>query len=112
MGMRFYPATNQIIITRGDSGSKQILVRMDGDPLLMSPGDKIDFGVKKNYADNQCLIKKTYTENPFILTFDPEDTKSLPFGDYVWDMQYVAANGYTDTFVAKKTFTITEEVVD
>lgn len=111
MSMAFYPATKQIKITRGDSGSKEITFRIDDEFYEMQEGDQVNFGVKKNYEDPECLIKKTYTENPFILQLDPQDTKPLDFGDYVWDMQFVAANGYTETFVKKKVFTVTEEVV-
>lgn len=111
MSMIFYPATKQIIITRGDSGSKEGIFFVRGEAYEMREGDRIDFGVKRNYTDRECLIQKTFTTNPFILALDPEDTKNLDFGDYVWDMQFVAANGYTETFVKKKTFTVTEEVV-
>lgn len=111
MGFRFNIATKQITITRGDSGKVQFRVRFDGIPYEMQDGDRIYFGVKKAYTDTECIVEKEYIENPFILSFDPEDTKSLDFGTYIWDMQFVSAAGYTNTFIKKKNFTVTEEVV-
>ena len=110
MGMVFYPATRQIIITRGDTGSKEVTYTYDDEPYELQTGDRINFGVKKDYTDRECLIEKTYTVNPFALHLDPQDTKMLNFGDYVWDMEVVLANGYTETF-ASGIFTVTEEVV-
>lgn len=98
-------------MTRGDTEQHEITLKMDGDIYEMQEGDQINFGVKKSYGDTGCLIKKTYTENPFVLSIDPEDTKTLDFGTYVWDLQFVAANGYTKTVIAKKNFVLTEEVV-
>ena len=98
-------------MTRGDTEQHELALKMDGEVYEMEDGDQINFGVKKSYEDNTCLIEKTYTENPFVLSINPEDTKPLDFGTYVWDLQFVAANGYTKTLVAKKDFIITEEVV-
>lgn len=104
-------ATKEIKMTRGDTEQHEITLKMDGDIYEMQEGDQINFGVKKSYDDTECLIKKTYTENPFVLSIDPVDTKPLDFGTYVWDLQFVAANGYTKTVIAKKDFVLTEEVV-
>ena len=111
MGAKFYNPTKKIIITRGDTGKGRLTLNMDGVPYEMQEGDEIHVGVKKNYEAAECLILKTYTENPFILQIDPYDTKPLDFGDYVWDAELVRANGDTYTFIAKKEFIVTEEVV-
>ena len=104
--------TGNITITRGDSGSKRIRLRLlaTGETYEMQEGDEIHFGVKANYGDARCLIAKAYTTNPFVLSILPEDTADLDFGRYVYDMEFVAANGYTRTFMEKKKFRITEEV--
>lgn len=103
--------TKRIMITRGDSGRARFVLYMDGEVYEMNEGDQINFGVKADYEDADCLITKTYTENPFTLRLDPEDTKALPFGNYVWDLQFVSTDGYTKTVIAKKDFVVTEEVV-
>ena len=104
--------TGNITITRGDSGSMRIRLRLiaTGETYEMQPGDEIHFGVKRGYEDAECSIAKTYTTNPFVLSILPEDTTDLDFGKYVYDMEFVAANGYTRTFLEKKKFKITEEV--
>ncbi len=103
-------ATKRMMITRGDSGRAKFVLKMNGEVYEMNAGDQINFGVKRAYTDTECLIEKTYTENPFILAVEPEDTKPLDFGNYVWDMQLVTVDGFTKTLIAKKDFTITEEV--
>lgn len=104
-------ATKQITITRGDSGAAQFTLKMDGEPYEMQEGDKIMFGVKRDYEDRACVIQKEYTENPFILCLLPGDTKPLEFGSYRWDMQFMSADGFVRTFLAKRRFEVSEEVV-
>ena len=104
-------STKKITITRGDSGRVGFRIRMGGILYEMNEGDRFCFGVKRSYADTECLIEKEYTENPFILAIDPEDTKPLGFGSYVWDLQFISTDGYVKTLIAKKDFVITEEVV-
>lgn len=111
MGFDWNKTTGQITLTRGDSMHKLCTLKFDGEVYEMQPGDKIQFGVKADFDDKVCLITKTYTENPFILRIEPEDTKALDFGTYHYDLQIVAANGFTHTFYEKKKLKLTEEVV-
>lgn len=77
---------NKIFLTRGDSGSVTVtLTDAGGDPYDAS-GDTVEFGVKKSIYDTECLIKKTLEDGETI-TFVPEDTKDLDFGDYLYDVQ-------------------------
>ena len=110
MGFSMDKITKNISITRGDTGRELCTLRMDREVYEMQEGDEIHFGVKAKYTDTDRLISKVYTENPFVLQIEPEDTKSLKFGTYVYDMEFVAANGYTHTFAEKKQFIVTEEV--
>ena len=112
MGFRLNKSTKEILITRGDTGRARFTINFDGTPYEMQEGDHIDFGIKANYKDGTCLIKKSYTENPFVLSIEPGDTKALEFRSYYWDMQFVSASGFVRTFIAKKAFTVTEEVVN
>lgn len=104
--------TGQITMTRGDSFRRQGVIRLS-DGTLWEPqeGDVIQFGVKEEYEDKGCLIKKTYTTNPFVWNIDPDDTKELEFGKYYYDLQLVLANGYTETFAAEKVLKLAREVV-
>lgn len=110
MGFEMDEVTKNIRITRGDTGRKLCTLKMDKVPYEMQEGDEIHFGVKADYEDDECLIAKTYTQNPFILSIEPPDTKPLEFGTYRFDLEFVAANGFTRTFAEKKKFKVTEEV--
>ena len=44
------------------------------------------------------------------LRLDPEDTKELGFGTYVYDLEMTFADGRVDTFVEGKDFIISPEV--
>lgn len=102
---------NNIILTRGDTFKAQIVIK-DKDGNLYTPqnDDLIEFGVKKNYNTEDFLIKKVIPNDTMILRIDPEDTKSLGYGGYVYDMQLTKANGDVTTFITKASLTLTEEV--
>lgn len=99
-----------ITLTRGDSAPFSVTLKMDGEVYEMQDGDRIDFGVKADYDDAECVIHKTSTANPAPFQIDPENTSDLEFGTYRYDVQFVAANGFTQTFIEKKRFKIDKEV--
>ena len=99
-----------ITLTRGDSAPFSVTLKMDGEVYEMQAGDRIDFGVKADYEDQECCIHKTSTTNPASFQIDPEDTSELEFGTYRYDVQFVAANGFTQTFIEKKRFKLDKEV--
>lgn len=102
-----------IILTRGDTFKAQITITdKDGNPYEPQLGDTVRFAMKKNYndPDTQVLIVKDIPIETLILTLEPADTKDLDFGTYVYDIQLTTANGDVDTFIAKASLTLTEEV--
>lgn len=102
-----------IFLTRGDTFKAQITITdKDGNPYEPQPGDSVRFAMKKKYddPDTQVLIVKNIPIDTLILTLEPEDTKGLDFGNYVYDIQLTTANGDIDTFIAKASLTLTEEV--
>ena len=102
-----------IFLTRGDTFKAQLsLVDREGNPYEPQPGDAIRFACKKDYSDpdTEVLIVKVVPTDTLILELEPEDTKELPFGNYVYDIQLTTAAGEVDTFITKGTLTITEEV--
>ena len=104
---------NSIILTRGDTFKGQISVTdKDGNPYELQEGDTVRFAMKKSYldADEDVLIVKQIPTDTLILTLNPEDTKELPFGTYVYDVQLTSAAGEVDTFITKASLTLTEEV--
>ena len=60
--------------------------------------------------DETPLLIKEIPIDTMILTLNPEDTKHLPFGKYVYDIELTKATGEVDTFITKAILKLTEEV--
>jgi len=109
--MSFSVKKNAITLTRGDTFKATIsIANPDGTPYEPEEGDSIRFALKKRYEDDNVLIEKPIPTDTLILVLEPEDTKPLMFGDYVFDIQLTKANGDVDTFITKSRLTLTEEV--
>ena len=110
---------NSISLTRGDTFRAQVtLLTEDGSPYVPTAGDSLRFALKHpqlnsdgtDYADTNPLILKTIPTDTMILELEPEDTKSLGFGDYVYDVEITLEDGTVDTFITAAPFKLTEEV--
>lgn len=102
---------SKIMLTRGDTA--QILITLkdsNGDNYVPQEGDVIRFAAKKNYSDETPVIEINVPVDTLYLVINPEDTKSLPFGEYKYDIQITRADGVIDTFIDRAEFWITEEV--
>lgn len=109
---------NAITLTRGDTFIAVVSLTRDGEAYVPQEGDSIKFALKKAtmnptktaYTDKEPLIEKSVPIASMTLQLDPIDTKSLPFGDYVYDLELTFANGVVDTFIAGEPFIITPEI--
>ena len=101
---------NNISLTRGDTLKLTVTIMQDGDIYDVKEGDRIRFALKKNIADTECLIIKEIPNNTKLLHLVPSDTKQLPFGVYVYDIELTTENGDVDTFIGPAKFTLTDEV--
>lgn len=102
-----------IYLTRGDTfeaSVEAILPDSEAEPYIPMEGDSIRFALKSKYEDPIPLLVKNIPIDTMMLVLDPEDTKNLPFGKYVYDIQLTCANGKTDTFIPKGRLHLTEEV--
>ena len=103
--------TMRITLTRGDTLKTKVgMTYKTGDVYTPSEGDSLRFALKKNYKDEEPLILKTIPIDTCILHLEPNDTKDMKFGSYVYDIEITFANGDVDTFIDKKEFVLTEEV--
>ena len=111
--------TNEIRMTRGDTLLVAVTMTRDGAPYTPVSGDSVRFAVKhtkmtsggKEYADVDPLILKTIPVATMILELEPEDTKSFPFGEYVYDIEITFGDtGRVDTFITNSPFILTPEV--
>ena len=101
-----------ITLTRGDTLRIKVdITEKDGStPYVPSSGDKIRFAMKSKYSDQVPLLIKDIPIDTMELVLDPEDTKKLEFGKYVYDIQLTKEDGQVDTFITKSIIKITEEV--
>lgn len=100
-----------ITMTRGDTFKANIIIT-DSTGALYVPteNDEIRFALKADYNNKAPLIMKVIPHDTLMLLLEPEDTKHLCIGKYVYDIQIIFANGDVDTFIDRATLTLTEEV--
>lgn len=109
--MSYSVAGSTITLTRGDTFRATVnITDSNGLPYIPSPGDTIRFAMNRNYAAGEPLILKNIPTDTLNLVIDPEDTKTLPFGNYVYDIELTDSAGNVDTFIAKARLILTEEV--
>lgn len=102
---------SNISLTRGDSLILTISIKKNGEDYQPVPGDVIRFALKESISDNLMpLIMKNVDIDTMSLTINPEDTKSLEYGTYFYDLELTTTDGYVDTFIGPARFKITEEV--
>ena len=65
---------------------------------------------KTAYRDSEPVINKQIPIDTMLLEFDPSDTKSLDFGDYVYDIEITFEDGSVDTFINNAALIIKPEV--
>lgn len=109
--MSFKVKNNIITLTRGDTFKAHLTIsNPDGTEYTPVEGDVVRFALKENIEDEQCLIVKNIPIDTMTLILEPQDTKDLEFGSYVYDVQLTKANGEVDTFITASKFRITVEV--
>ena len=110
--MSYSVSGKKITMTRGDTAYIAITAtdRETGELYVPLEGDSVLFTVKKKATDETALIVKSVPVDTMTLRIDPEDTKPLRFGDYIFDVQMTYANGDVDTFITEGTLEITTEV--
>lgn len=103
---------NIIKLTQGDSlVTKVTITSADGTEYIPVEEDSIRFALKKDYTDKKTLIVKEIPWDTCILRLDPTDTRSLPVGEYRYDIEITLSDGTVDTFIPWTKFIITEQVV-
>lgn len=106
----------KIELTKGDTLQAQVTILQKdkpGDeptPYTPKEGDVVRFAMKKYYTDPEPVIIKNIPNSTLLLTLSPEETKQLPVGEYVYDIEITMADGTVDTFIAKARFILSEEV--
>ena len=110
----------KVTLTRGDSFIAKVtaLRKESGEEYQPQAGDVVRFALKrpemtaeqKEYVDSEPRILKTIPNDTLLLELQPDDTKPLPFGQYVYDIELTYASGRVDTFIEAAPFVIAQEV--
>lgn len=98
-----------IRITRGDSATLTVELFDDSGKYDLKPGDKLQLCAKKNVNDSQYAINITADEYA-TFAFEPDDTKNLEFGTYLYDIQLTLKDGKIYTVIPLSHIIITEEI--
>ena len=107
-----------ITMTRGDTLVADVAMTRNGQAVTPDEGDVILFAVKNttmvgggaNYKDEEPILEKVVPNDTMQLVLNPEDTKPLKFGTYVYDISITFADGSVDTFITTSEFVLTPEV--
>ena len=101
---------NTIYLTRGDTLFLTVnLTDSDGEPYEPSDGDIIRFAMKRRLTSKEPILLKNISTDTLTFEIEPEDTKSLPYGQYSYDIEFTEEYGHVTTVILDK-FNITEEV--
>ena len=106
-------SNNKITLTRGDTAILKIVATdKEGEVYTPGAGDVIRFAMKKNYSDENVLVRAeaVIDGSDITITILPEHTKSLPYGVYRYDVQLTTGDGVVDTFIDRAAIELTEEV--
>lgn len=103
-----------ISLTRGDTGIFNISLKdANGDPYTPVEGDVLRFAMAKKYKElysgENALILKNIPIETCILELEPDDTKFLDYGSYVYDVEFTDTDGHVSTIISAK-MKLTKEV--
>lgn len=116
----FSVVQNRIRMVRGDSAEIRLIIRdrVTGEPFTLGERDELTFTLKQNLTDEKTVLTKTLGQGirregaECFLVFWPDDTRRLPCGRYVYDVELVRENGYTDTLIPPRPFFLERGVTD
>lgn len=109
--MLYVSTDGSISLTRGDTARLSVAIHnsITVTDYDMQPNDTLTLSVKKSVRNDElCFQKVSHGANTFRI--DPEDTKSLSFGKYVYDVQLTTENSEVYTIIEPSKFVILEEV--
>jgi hypothetical protein len=106
--------SSEIFVTRGDTAYFTVeLKNEDGSKLPLEVGEIIYFTVKKSIKHSEIIIQKIVTSfdgGVANIKIEPDDTKSLDYATYIYDIQWNKANGDVLTIIKPSNFIIGGEV--
>lgn len=104
----------KLLMIRGDTESFTVSIKNDlGEKIDLVTGDKIYFTVKTSPQTEEKVLQKiieSFNDGNAEIFIEHVDTKDLPTGDYVYDIQWTHSDGSVNTIIPPNVFEIAEEV--
>lgn len=102
--------SNEVFLTRGDSADLEVIIYdLEGNVYELQEGDQLVFTLKYNCITEDILIQKDISSDSTIHML-PNDTVTLYYGPYWFDVQLTKADGDVYTVIDPHKFNITKEV--
>lgn len=109
--MLYVESDGTIKLTRGDTARLTVsaINETTNDSYIFDEKDTLVITIKKSTKDTSPLIQKTIIGSN-IFTIEPNDTSSLSFGSYKYDVELRTDGGDVFTIIGPTTFEILHEV--
>lgn len=103
---------SKIVMTRGDTVRLTVqILDSEGNPYEPASEDKLRFAIKKRYKDPEPIFVKNIPTDTMELVIEPEDTKTMEFGSYKYDIELTMSDGTVSTVIPRSDFVVQEEVL-
>ena len=97
-------------LTRGDACDLEVIIHdLEGNIYTLAAGDLLLFTLKKNCITEDIIIQKDITSDSTI-HLSHDDTDTLLYDAYKFDVQLTMANGKVYTVITPHDFIIEKEV--
>jgi uncharacterized membrane protein YkoI len=100
---------NAIYLTRGDTAILQLSIKQDdGSDYAIADTDNVLFTIKKSTKEKTVILQKSVMDGK--IKINPEETSSLEYGTYFYDVQLRKGDGTVATVITPFPFILSEEV--
>ena len=100
---------NTITMTRGDTAVLKLdIIDEQGIPYDVTDSDVVLFTLKRSVLDKAVVFQKSMADGKIII--HPQDTASLDYGQYVYDVELTQGSGFVATVIPPSRFVVAEEV--
>ena len=89
---------------------------IDGDPYTLLSGEKLIFGVKRKYTDEEYIFIKTIeagsadiVDGVYKIMITPQDTNECRWGDYMYDVSIQSGDNFYN-IISPSRFTIEKNI--